>query len=200
MKYIINKVLHLFELRKGRNTSKTIYLTFDDGPESGVTEFVLDELAKFNFKATFFCRGDNAERHPLLIKKIIEQGHEIGNHTYSHINSFTTEDIVYISDVQRADTILQTRLFRPPWGCLTLNAFLSLRKKYRIVYWSLISGDSELNNFNKAHFLKLLTDKTKPGDIILFHFCKKHERETREILPDYLLWLSINNYHSELIK
>lgn len=199
MKYLINKVLHLFELRKGGDKLKTIYLTFDDGPESGITEFVLEELAKYSFKATFFCRGDNAEIHPQLIKQIIEQGHVIGNHTYSHINSFSTQNLDYISDVQRADSILHTRLFRPPWGCLTLKDFLSLRKKYRIVYWSLISGDSELNLFDGPLFLKRLIDKTKPGDIILFHFCKKHERETREILPYYLKWLSINNFCSEII-
>ena len=62
----------------------SVYLTFDDGPTPGVTEFILDRLAEYDAKATFFCLGKNAEQHPHLFRMIVEGGHRIGNHTYSH--------------------------------------------------------------------------------------------------------------------
>ena len=76
--YYINKIA---------TKNKHVYLTFDDGPEAGICEFVLDELAKYGFKATFFCRGDNAENNYKLLERIISEGHAIGNHTFSHLHS-----------------------------------------------------------------------------------------------------------------
>ena len=84
----INRFLHLFEIRRIKTKEKLIYLTFDDGPEPDITEFVLNELQKYGAKATFFCCGDNAEKYPELLGRIRNEGHSIGNHTYSHINSF----------------------------------------------------------------------------------------------------------------
>ena len=199
IKIFINRVLHLFEVMHIKNDRRAVFLTFDDGPEPDITEFVLEELKRHQFKATFFCRGDNAESHPHLVERIISEGHSIGNHTYSHLDSFQTPTSEYVTDTIRADAILHTHLFRPPKGCITLSAFLKLFRKYRIVYWRLMSGDSDLQRFDKAKCQKRLVNNTKSGDVVLFHFCHRHEKETRQLLPDYLNWLTKNGYHSEAI-
>ena len=81
----------MWRLRKdGIINKKNIYLTFDDGPDSDITEFVLDELKKYNAKATFFCVGKNVKQYPTLYRKILEDGHSIGCHTYSHIHGHKT--------------------------------------------------------------------------------------------------------------
>ena len=195
---LINRALLLFEVRKIKTKGKNIFLTFDDGPEPGITEFVLEELRAYNFHATFFCRGDNAEKNPELLEIIKKEGHAIGNHTYSHINSFKTNNRQYIKDVNKADLVLNTKLFRPPWGDLTLGAWsrLVFNYKYRIIYWRLGSGDTQLDLFDKEKSLKRLTVETRKGDVVLFHCCHRHENETRQLLPAYLKWLHNNDFNS----
>ena len=196
----INKALHLFEVMRIKTKEKVVYLTFDDGPEEGITEFVLDELTKYDFKATFFCRGDNAVRSPVLLERIKSEGHAVGNHTYSHIKGFDTPSGHYVEDVNRANEVLKTHLFRPPWGAVTLSQFLKLKRHYKIIYWSLMSGDTEGDKFVPEKAFNKLKNKTQKGDVVLFHFCKKHENETKQILPVYLQWLNDNGYISRAIE
>ena len=179
---------------------KIVYLTFDDGPEHGITEFILNELNCYGFKGTFFCRGDNAERHPELLTLLQEQGHIVGNHTYSHNHAYYENARAYYMDVERANKVLNTQLFRPPHGSLTIISWLLLHRKYKIIYWSLNSGDSDLEAFDYNRSLDNLKSKTKKGDIILFHFCHRHENETKKLLPVYLKWLYENNYRCEIIN
>lgn len=180
-------------------TTRTVFLTFDDGPELGITEFVLDELNKYGFKATFFCRGGNAEKNPLLIERIRQEGHSIANHTYSHIHSYNMGGKEYAKDVHRCDSVLKTKLFRPPHGSLKLSAWLRLRKDYKIFFWSLNSGDSDMERYDYERSICTLKSRTKPGYIVLFHFCHKHEKETRELLPVYLKWLNEHGYKSDAL-
>ena len=161
---------------------------------------MLDELRKYDFKATFFCRGDNAEKYPHLVSRIFEGGHAIGNHTYSHLHAFSTSSKLYLDDIERTNQVLHSTLLRPPFGSLTLTTWLSLKSKYKIIYWSLGSGDSDLENFDFEHNYQQLTHSTTSGDIILFHFCKLHEKETRIILPAYCKWLKDNYFISKSIK
>lgn len=191
-KFIVKK-LSLCRIRKEKE--KTVYLTFDDGPESGITEFVLSELDKYGFKATFFCCGSNAEKHPELLEAIYRNGHLVANHTFSHIHSYRTKDKRYIADVEHAAEQLQTVVFRPPWGALKLSAFLELRRKFRIVMWNLDSGDAG-EHCIAEHSIQELCQGTRRGAIVLFHFSKQHESNTRKILPSYLKWLSENAWTS----
>lgn len=179
---------------------KTIYLTFDDGPEPDICEFVLDELKDNRFTATFFCRGDNAEKYPELFNRIVREGHAIGNHTYSHIDSFDNAVTAFVENVAHADEVLKTNLFRPPHGCLTFASFFKLAKKYKCFFWSLNSGDSDMEGYDYSRSINMLKTQTKPGDIVLFHFCRRHEKETYELLPAYLTWLKDNGFHSKAIK
>ena len=197
---IINRILHLFEIRRIKTKEKVVFLTFDDGPEPDIADFVLTELRKYNAKATFFCKGENAEKYPDLLRSITADGHTLGNHTYSHINCLNTPTKEYMTDVEKADKIINSNLFRPPWGCINVSTFLKLIKKYKIVYWSLISGDTDMNKFDEEKSLNNLKSKTRSGDIVLFHFCLRHEKETKILLTKYLEWIYQNGYRSEAIK
>lgn len=199
-KRIINHILQKIQYFTIPTSGKTIFLTFDDGPEPDITEFVLDELRKYGFKATFFCRGDNAEKNPKLLERIINDGHSVGNHTYSHLHSFKCPTRAYCEDVEKANCVLKTNLFRPPHGSHTLFTFLRLRKKYKSFFWSLNSGDSDMDRYDFNRSINSLKSRTKPGDIVLFHFCHKHEKETRELLPVYLKWLADNGYKSDKLS
>lgn len=191
----INKVLAKFSYISSVATKeKIVYLTFDDGPEPGITEFILAELDKYKFKATFFCRGDNAVKHSYLFSKLRLEGHTIGNHTYSHLNAYKTTAKEYIEDVKQADNVLHTSLFRPPHGSLTINSWIKVCPKYKIYFWSLNSNDYKEENFNLESSMSILQENTQAGDIVLFHFCHKHEKETKKILPLYLKWLSENEF------
>ena len=88
-------------------TDKELYLTFDDGPTPEVTTWVLAQLATFNAKATFFCIGDNATKHPDIYKSIIDQGHAIGNHTHNHLKAWYHRSEEYLENIQRADKALR---------------------------------------------------------------------------------------------
>lgn len=203
MSYFIKKVINQFlkkycYISKGPSEKSVVYLTFDDGPELGITEFVLEELDKYGFKGTFFCRGDNAEKNQALLALLREKGHTVGNHTFSHLHAYDIPTEKYVTDVKRADKVLHTKLFRPPHGSLTFKTWWKLRDR-KIVFWALNSEDSDKEKFSFEHAIVNLEINTRSGDIILFHFCHKHEKETRQILPVYLKWLSENGYKAEVI-
>lgn len=169
-----------------KREKNTLYVTFDDGPEELITEFVLDELKKYDAKATFFCCGDNVAKHPELYQRIILEGHTVANHTYSHVSGLQMSSKEYLMDIQKAHGLIKSPLFRPPWGGLRFYDYIKLRyfRKFKIVLWDLASGDTTnnpcLDNICNRY------SKVKNGDIILFHFCKKHEKTTRFLLPIFL--------------
>lgn len=193
-------IRNCFEIRRINTTDKVVYLTFDDGPEPEITELVLNELDKYGFKATFFCRGDNAAKNPNLMNQIQDEGHAIGNHTYSHLHAYNVSASTYAADVEHADEILHTKWMRPPHGSIHFTTFLKLRRKYKLVFWSLDSCDHLKDQCKIDKCIEILKMRTSPGDVVLFHFCKKHERETRELLPPYLKWLYDSGYRSAVLK
>lgn len=102
--------------RKIKSASKVLYLTFDDGPEPNITEFILNELHEHNIKATFFCCGSNIEKYPDLFQQIQEKGHLLGNHTYSHVNGLKISYKDYVDDIAGCEKHVANNIFRPPWG------------------------------------------------------------------------------------
>lgn len=194
------RLLSLKKLKDNKLFDKSaVYLTFDDGPEPGITEFVLDELKKYNAKATFFCKGENCEKHTELLNRIVGEGHTIANHTFSHINGWETPFKEYIANVEKCEKAIGTHIFRPPWGKLTFKQYRHLSNNNKIVLWDIVSGDTELDKFNLNKSLQNLKAKTQKGSIVLFHFCKRHEKETRQILPLYLEFLKQENYATSTI-
>mgnify|MGYP000527759070 CR=1 FL=1 len=126
-------------------TTKTIYLTFDDGPTPEITPLVLQELKKYNAKATFFCIGKNIVNHPEIFQEIISDGHTVANHTQHHENAWKVSSKIYLDNINATAELLPkdtAKLFRPPYGKLTPKVSKKILKTgYKIIMWNVLSGD-----------------------------------------------------------
>lgn len=147
---------------------KTIYLTFDDGPIPDVTPRILKVLKTYHIKATFFCVGDNINKHPQLFEQILKEGHVVGNHTYHHLKGWNTSTDAYITDVERCEKLTQSLLFRPPYGRGTRAQYKALKNKYTIIMWDIMSGDFDLN-LSPEKCLENVIKHTTNGSIVIFH-------------------------------
>jgi peptidoglycan-N-acetylglucosamine deacetylase len=145
--------------------ANSVYLTFDDGPHPETTPRILALLAKHDARATFFCLGRNAEKYPAVFDSIIEGGHAVGNHSWSHLNGWVTPTGKYLEDVQRASGVISSKLFRPPYGRITPGQYRQLRKKYEIIMWTRQFADYR-PGFNPG---KTSLKGTLPGDILVLH-------------------------------
>ena len=161
---------------------KILYLTFDDGPIPEVTPWVLEELKKRNVKATFFCIGDNVRKYPMIFQSIRENGHTTGNHTYHHLNGWNTADKKYSEDIELANKLISSRLFRPPYGKIRISQISALKKKYRIVMWDVLSKDYDIN-LNGEHCYQRVIKSAQPGSVIVFHDSLKAQDRIRFALP-----------------
>lgn len=175
---------------------KNLYLTFDDGPNPVATPFVLEQLKKYNAKATFFCIGKNVKEYFELYKKIIDEGHRPGNHTYDHLNGWKEKDKDYLQNIFEAKKIIDSNLFRPPYGRITkfqLNQLSADKYKLKTIMWSVISGDFDKNMSEENCFLNV-TRNAKPGSIILFHDSEKSYSKLLFALPKALEHFSKEGY------
>lgn len=161
---------------------KSLYLTFDDGPEPKVTPWVLDMLDDFGAKASFFLVGENAEQHPALVKRIRAAGHAIGNHTHRHLNGWRTGSTEYLADVDRAQDSIGTPLFRPPYGRLTRKQAAALRPRFTVVMWDVLSKDYDARS-TPAQCLGNVLGAARNGSIVVFHDSLKAEHSLRHALP-----------------
>lgn len=165
-----------------------VYLTFDDGPIPEVTPWVLDQLDKYNATATFFCIGENAQRYPEILQETLRRGHHIGNHTQNHCNGRETSTDEYLKQVQhfKHSTAVSTKLFRPPYGRLSLAQSKGVRRLgYRIVMWDVLSYDWQ-KELSATTIVDKLKKFIKPGSIIVFHDSVKAEKNLRIVLPKIL--------------
>lgn len=168
-----------------------VYLTFDDGPVPGVTEFVLEQLAKRGMKATFFMVGDNVRKYPELAKEVISAGHQFGNHTYHHLKGWATDLDHYFADFQKCERVFEevlgekSGLFRPPYGLMTGRQMRIISKSHKVIMWNVLSGDYDptLKSDKILGNIKKLTDS---GVIVLFHDQKKTASVLPKLLPSYL--------------
>lgn len=176
--------------------AKELYLTFDDGPVPGPTEFVLEELKKRNLAATFFCIGDNVRKYPAIFQKIIEAGHSIGNHTFNHLSGWKTSTTDYLKNIRACDEQMvqsfsayregndKRNLFRPPYGRITRSQVRSL-KEYKIVMWDVLTHDYA-KSLSSDQCLRGSIGATRPGSIIVFHDSVKAEKNMTYVLPRYI--------------
>jgi len=179
--------------------SQDIYLTFDDGPTPEVTPWVLEQLRRYDFKATFFCLGKNVEQHPQIFRQILEEGHAVGNHTYSHQKGWEMKTWRYIEDIDFADDLVHSNLLRPPYGRITPRQARLLSERYNLIMWSVLSQDySSLISPRKC--LRNVTQDVTPGAIILFHDSNKAFRNLRYALPRVLDFLHEQGYHCAKIE
>ena len=166
--------------------SEGIYLTFDDGPNETVTPWVLDQLKKYNAKATFFLIGKMAEKYPELVKRIINEGHSIGGHTYRHTSGWQLSSEAYYKEINEGlDVIPKTKLFRPPYGHIRLNQLTHLtRQDLETIMWSHLSGDFD-RSVNKEASLNVMKC-AEPGSILVFHDSQKAFENLTYMLPRVL--------------
>lgn len=180
---------------------KAIYLTFDDGPHPLITPFVLDELNKYNAKATFFCIGKNVVENPLVFKKILDEGHAIGNHTYDHLDGWKTGNAEYLQNILKAKTYINSNLFRPPYGRITRNQhkdLMQLDESVKVIMWSVLSGDFDVN-VTPEQCCKMVLKNTKSGSVVVFHDSEKANVRMRYTLPIVLKYFSEKGYIFEKI-
>ncbi|WP_373057782.1 polysaccharide deacetylase family protein [Zunongwangia sp. H14] len=205
---------------KGTNS---IYLTFDDGPVPEVTPWVLDLLKKYNAKATFFCIGDNVQKHPEIFRRIIAEGHAVGTHTFNHLNGWKTATSAYIENTLQAEEVIisevneQKRkrgneqsefqiidskprtpnfnLFRPPYGKIKNSQARKLSKAgYTIVMWDIISYDFN-RNLPEEECLQNVLKNTREGSIVVFHDSIKAFKNLEKVLPQILKHFSSKGYN-----
>ncbi|HRD54061.1 MAG TPA: polysaccharide deacetylase family protein [Flavobacteriales bacterium] len=172
---------------------RTLYLTFDDGPAPEVTPWVLDTLAQHCARATFFLVGRNAERHPGLVNRIRSEGHSIGNHTYGHVDGWSTPTQDYITDADRAQRLTGTQLFRPPYGRITRKQSALLRQRSNVVMWDALSKDYDARTSPEACLRNALR-YARNGSIIVFHDSIKAETRLRFALPKALEAWRVQGY------
>jgi peptidoglycan/xylan/chitin deacetylase (PgdA/CDA1 family) len=177
---------------------RSVYLTFDDGPTPEVTEWVLDKLDAYQARATFFCLGNNVEAHPGLFRKIQEKGHAVGNHSYSHIKGFRTSVHSYVEDVDKASGLIPSKLFRPPYGRIRPAQVRALKKKYRIIMWSVLSVDYD-PGLQEQQVIRNVVENVRPGSVIVFHDSLKASKNLFVALPEVLGFLRREGYQAKVI-
>ena len=182
---------------------KVIYLTFDDGPTPEITEWTLQELNKYNAKATFFCIGKNIQQHPEIFQKIIENNHSIGNHTHNHLNGIKTTTSNFIKNIEDSENCIQknsklkiqnSKLFRPPYGKLKFSQSKIIRKKgYKIIMWDVLSADFD-TSISKKKCLENVIRNTKNGSVIVFHDSEKATKNLQFVLPQVLEYYTYKGF------
>ncbi|UYZ65198.1 polysaccharide deacetylase family protein [Hymenobacter weizhouensis] len=169
----------------------TLYLTFDDGPIPEETPFVLEQLARYDARGTFFCVGDNLRRHPDVAQAVLAGGHRLANHTYYHISGWTHSRPHYLRDVAQCQALLDELqpevrpLMRPPYGRITRPLAQTLHATHQVVMWDVLTCDYD-QHFNPATCLATAIRLSRPGSIVVFHDSLKASRNLRYVLPRYL--------------
>lgn len=176
-----------------------IYLTFDDGPIPEVTPWVLDTLEAYHAKATFFCVGQNIERHPKIFDEIKDRGHAVGNHTYNHLSGWRSDNLDYILNVRKGAITSGSNLFRPPYGRLRPSQTRFLKHHYKIVMWDVLSGDFDQQLSAEACYQNVIKN-TGPGSIIVFHDSLKAEKKLHSVLPRVLEYFTLLGFSFKAVQ
>ena len=169
-------------------SATTIYITFDDGPIPEVTPFVLNALADYDAKATFFCIGDNVRKYPEIYQEVIKAGHSIGNHTFNHLNGWNTDDEKYLENIGECAEYVKSDLFRPPYGKIKKSQIRKLKTRHpdiKVIMWDVLSGDFD-QNLSSENCLENVLRTTAPGSIIVFHDSLKAFDRMKYVLPKAL--------------
>lgn len=177
-------------------TEKIIYLTFDDGPTLEITEWTLATLKKFNAKATFFCIGTNAVKHPIIFNKIIKEGHAVGNHTHHHLNGWHTDKEAYLRNIKKCEEVVKSNLFRPPYGRIKKSQYELIKNDYQVIMWDVLSGDFDPKT-SPEKCLSNVINNTTEGAIIVFHDSQKAVDNLKYTLPKVLAHFTEEGYRFE---
>lgn len=188
-----------------KTSKKELFLTFDDGPTPDITPWVLDQLKKHNAKATFFCLGKNIEAYPEISKRILKEGHRIGNHTFNHINGWKSNQQLYIAEVEKTQQVLSsykidTKLFRPPYGKIKPRQLETLLKKeYKVIMWNVLSVDYD-KKISSKKCTQIVKNNSKSGAIIVYHDSKKASKNLKQSLPEILKHFSEKGFDFKVLN
>lgn len=177
---------------------KTVFLTFDDGPIPEVTPFVLDLLRERGIKATFFCVGENVMKHPDVFQQVLDEGHQVGNHTFNHLQGFKCSSSFYLQNVEKANSYIKSKFFRPPHGQFRFPQSYFLKQKYKIILWDVITRDYN-QKLSGEFVLNVVRKYVRNGSIIVFHDSLKAEKNMKYALPRALDFLQAEGYHFEVL-
>ncbi len=212
--FLLKKIYPKHLIWNKSRDKKTIFLTFDDGPIPIVTPWVLKTLKNFNAKATFFCIGDNINKHPEIFSQLKADGHSIGNHTYNHLKGWDTNDEEYLANFLKCQQLTQTNLFRPPYGRIKFSQIKSIQKQeqktkikddlqvsqysilntqYAIIMWDVLSGDFDAN-LSPEKCLQNVIKHAENGSIIVFHDSLKAWERLEYVLPKALEFWKKEDY------
>jgi peptidoglycan/xylan/chitin deacetylase (PgdA/CDA1 family) len=175
---------------------KIMYLTFDDGPHPFATPFVLEQLKKFNARASFFCVGNNVKLYPELTRQIKEAGHQLGNHTMHHVNGWKTEDEVYLAEVEAAAELIPTGWFRPPYGRIKLRQYHQLKQSLpalKVMMWDVLSADFDQSLTGEVCAQNVIRHAS-PGSVVVFHDSTRAWERLEIALPKVLEHFSREGY------
>jgi peptidoglycan/xylan/chitin deacetylase (PgdA/CDA1 family) len=172
---------------------KKVFLTFDDGPTPDVTNWVLERLKEHNAKATFFCLGRNVDHNPDIYNQILSDGHSAGNHTYSHLKGWGTRNQQYFDDIELAHTLIDSELYRPPYGRILSAQTTEILKNYKIIMWDVLSYDYN-RRVSGDVIVQNVTRNVRSGSIIVFHDSAKARKNLYHALPGVLEFLSKEGY------
>jgi len=185
-----------------KEKEKVIYLTFDDGPEPQITNWIIDLLGQYDIKATFFCVGENLSRYPEVKSKMLDAGHQLANHTHNHNNGRKTDWDTYRKSIQSCESqigeIHSKKLFRPPYGKLSKAFGKRIAQEYEIIMWTVLSGDFD-SKLTQEGVLKNTIRSTKSGSIVVFHDNIKCLEKNQWVLPRYLESMLEQGYKFELL-
>jgi len=189
----------------GSRDQPLLYLTFDDGPVPGVTDRILDALNHFNIKATFFCVGENINKNPGLFRRIYEEGHMIGNHTYHHLNGWDHSVEEYLLDIKRCHQVIsqngfpsRVKLFRPPYGKIRRKSAEKIKEDYQIIMWDVLTYDFSLK-LSEERRLEKSIQHTEGGSIIVFHDSEKTRNSIQFLIFQYIDYFLAENYEFSTI-
>jgi peptidoglycan/xylan/chitin deacetylase (PgdA/CDA1 family) len=212
------------------NSNNTIYLTFDDGPIPEVTEWILDILKKEKIKATFFCIGDNIQKHPTIYQRILNEGHKTGNHTFNHLNGWKTKTKNYLENFRLCETEIvkfqisnsnyelevsenpkigksnfqlptsNSQLYRPPYGKMTLKQ----SKKIKKLGYKIVMWDVLSYDFKPTITAEKCKENvlknTTAGSIIVFHDSLKAEKTLKKVLPEIIQELKNKGFQFDVLS
>ena len=193
------KLLYPSLLWNKDHSHKVVYLSFDDGPTPDITDKVLDILAVYKAKASFFLIGKNVEENPKLFKRIKDEGHSIGNHTHNHLNGWKVANTAYLENIEKCQKLVNSKLFRPPYGRIKWSQARALKNSgYQIVMWDVLSADFDVSLDWETCYNNVVKH-VKHGSIIVFHDSVKAWPRLEKMLPKVLECLSNSGYKFEAL-
>ncbi|MFI5140801.1 MAG: polysaccharide deacetylase family protein [Bacteroidia bacterium] len=181
------------------NRQNKIYLTFDDGPTPEVLPVILKALDTYKVPATFFCVGENMQKHPDLVWEMQKRNHVIGNHTFNHVSGWRTKNEDYFQNVEACNKVYKSKLFRPPYGRLRTSQANELKRKYKIIMWDVLSYDYDKKVLPEICFRNVI-GATKSGSVIVFHDNVKALKNLEYALPRSIDFLLKKDFVFDVIK